>query len=315
MSETQELDFKGRTVTVTSLDKEFYPKAGFTKGQMIDYYLRAAPVLLPHVKNRAITLKRYPDGVDGLFFYEKQCPKHAPKWLKTTDVKRSDGTIIHYCLLNDTASLIWAANIANLELHPFLHHATAPTRPRSIVFDLDPGPPADVIDCCRTAIQIRDLFSAIGLESFIKTSGSKGLQLVVPLNTAVTYSRTKAFAHAVADALAERFPDKIVSDMKKDLRKGKVLIDWSQNDDSKTTVCVYSLRAKDSPTASTPVTWQEIERALKRCQPSLITFEAAETLKRIAKHGDLFEPVLKLKQKLPALSKLPSDPQSKNAAA
>lgn len=306
MTETQELDFKGRTVTVTSLDKEFYPKTGFTKGQVIDFYLRAAPAILPHLKNRALTLKRYPDGVEGFFFYEKQCPQHAPKWLKTTEVPRSDGKIIHYCLLNDTASLIWAANIANLELHPFLHQATAPTRPRSLVFDLDPGPPAGVLDCGRVALRIRDFFAALGLASFVKTSGSKGLQLVVPLNTAVSYVRTKALAHTVADTLAEKFPDRIVSDMKKSLRKGKVLIDWSQNDDSKTTVCVYSLRAKDAPTVSTPVTWEEVERALKRRQPRLLSFEAGEVLKRLAKKGDLFEPVLTLKQKLPALTKLPA---------
>lgn len=307
MSDSQELEFQGRKLTVTSLDKVFYPKSGFTKGQMIDYYIRIAPVLLPHLKARALTLKRYPDGVDGFFFYEKQCPKHAPKWLKTTDVARSDGEIIHYCLLNDVASLAWAANIANLELHPFLHKASAPTRPQSLVFDLDPGPPADVIECCQVALWIRDLFAALGLKSFIKTSGSKGLQLVVPLNTPVTYDKTKAFAHAVADALAAKFPDKVVSDMKKSLRTGKVLIDWSQNDDGKTTVCVYSLRAKEEPTVSTPVTWEEIEKALKRRQSRLLTFQTKDTLKRVDKLGDLFAPVLTLKQKLPAASSLGGD--------
>ncbi|MES2706243.1 MAG: non-homologous end-joining DNA ligase [Verrucomicrobiota bacterium] len=307
MSETQELEFKGRKVTVTNTDKVFYPESGFTKGQMIDYYLRIAPVLLPHLKGRAVSLKRYPDGVEGFFFYEKQCPQHAPKWLKTTPVKRSDGEIIDYCLLNDTASLAWAANIANLELHPFLHQAKAPTRPKFLVFDLDPGPPADVLDCCRVAVWIRDLFAALDLRSFIKTSGSKGLQLVVPLNTPVTYAKTKAFAHTVADTLADRFPDKVVSDMKKSLRTGKVLIDWSQNDDSKTTVCVYSLRAKTEPTVSTPVTWDEIERALKRRRRDLLIFRTEDVLKRVEKLGDLFEPILTLKQKLPTVDSLAGD--------
>lgn len=299
MARESTLKIGGKNVRISNPDKIFYPASGFTKGAMIAYYLKISEVLLPHLKNHAVTLKRYPDGVEGDFFYEKQCPSHAPDWIKTTPVERSDGEIIRYCLLNNTASLIWAANLANLELHPFTHKASAEQKPCALVFDLDPGPPAEVLDCCRVAVRIRDFFAALKLQSWVKTSGSKGLQLVVPLNTAVTYDQTKAFAHSLADTLAERFPDEIVSDMKKTLRKGKVFIDWSQNDDKKTTVSVYSLRAREIPSVSTPVTWEEIEGALKKKKPGLLTFQVADVLKRVEKQGDLFAPVLTLKQKLP----------------
>lgn len=291
----------GRTLSVSSLDKVFYPKTGFTKGAMLDYYARIAPVLLPHLKNRPITLKRYPDGVKGEFFYEKQCPSHAPEWIRTTPVSRSDGKIINYCLLNDKASLLWAANIANLELHPFTHMAANPQRPLALVFDLDPGPPANVLDCAQVAIWLRDFFAQLGLTSLVKTSGSKGMQMVVPLNTATHYDKTKAAAHAIAQALAGRFPDKVTSEMKKSLRTGKVFIDWSQNDDKKTTVGVYSLRAKETPAVSTPVSWDEVADALDTKQAARLSFTAAEVLERVEQDGDLFAPVLKLRQKLPDL--------------
>lgn len=296
------LDVGGREVSVTRLDKIFYPKTGFTKGDVIDYYVKISPVLLPHLKGRPLSLKRYPDGVEGFFFYEKQCPDYAPKWIKTVKVSKTEGGVINYCTMNDLPALVWAANIADLELHTFLHKAPALMRPTAIAFDLDPGPPANIVQCCEVGLWIRSLFAELGLEAFAKTSGSKGLQVYVPLNTAVTYERTKAFAHAIAEALERQFPDKVTSRMQKKLRGGKIFVDWSQNDDKKTTINVYSLRAKEHPTVSTPVTWDEVEKAWKK--KKALSFESAEVLKRVEKMGDLFEPVLTLKQKLPPLGKL-----------
>jgi bifunctional non-homologous end joining protein LigD len=298
------LDVDGTTVEVSNLQKVMYPETGFTKGDVIDYYIKISKHLLPHLKNRPITLKRYPDGVDGFFFYEKQCPPHRPKWIKTTDVPKSDGTDIHYCVMSDLPALVWAANLADLELHTFLHTAPAIGRPNALAFDLDPGLPADVLTCAQVGLKLKALFDALGLESFPKTSGSKGLQVYVPLNTATTYAKTKAFARAVAELLARELPGLVVSDMKKSLRKGKVLVDWSQNDDHKTTVNVYSLRAKDHPTVSTPVTWKEVAAAVKKKNAKLLSFKTTDVLKRVKKHGDLFAPVLTLKQKLPAISRL-----------
>jgi bifunctional non-homologous end joining protein LigD len=301
-----QLDVNGTQVSVSNLEKVLYPKAKFTKGDVIDYYVRISPVLLPYLKNRAVSLKRYPDGVEGFFFYEKQKPSHSPDWIKTTQVPRSDGTEIDYCMLGDLPSLVWAANMANLELHTFLHRAAAPARPTVLAFDLDPGPPANIVQCCQVGLLVRDIFDAMGLQSFPKTSGSKGLQVYVPLNTAVTYDRTKAFAHAVAQLLERQFPKLIVSKMQKNLRPGKILVDWSQNDDHKTTVNVYSLRAKEQPTVSTPVTWDEVEAAAKKKKSKTLplVFECTDVFKRVDKLGDLFEPVLTLKQKLPALNAL-----------
>ncbi len=293
------LDVAGTKVDVTNLDKVLYPKAGFTKGQVIDYYIRISPVLLPHLKARPITLKRYPDGVEGFFFYEKKCPVHRPDWVKTAKVPKEGGEI-DYCVMDDLPTLVWAANLADLELHTFLHKAPAIHRPTALAFDLDPGAPAGILDCCQVGLMVRDLLEAMGLRSFPKTSGSKGLQVYVPLNTAVTYERTKPFAHAIAELLEKQAPKLIVSRMQKSLRKGKVLVDWSQNDDKKTTINVYSLRAKERPTVSTPVTWEEVEKALKRKKP--LSFETGDVLKRVEKQGDLFATVLSLKQKLPRVS-------------
>lgn len=298
---------RGKVVTLSNLDKVFYPATGFTKGDVIAYYSEVAPVLLPHLKNRPITLKRYPDGVEGSFFFEKQCPSHAPEWIKTTPVEKGNGEIINYCLIQDEPSLVWAANLANLELHPFQHRARALTRPTALVFDLDPGPPADVLDCGRLAVRIRDVFNGLGLESFVKTSGSKGLQLVLPLNTPVTYDRTKEWALAIAQLLAVKFPKEVVSKMTRNLRKGKVFIDWSQNDDTKTTVAVYSLRAKERPTVSTPLEWEELENALRKKKASSLVFETKDVIQRINAKGDLFAKVLTLKQKLPALGRTELD--------
>jgi bifunctional non-homologous end joining protein LigD len=298
------LEIEGRKVDVSNLDKVFYPKAGFTKGQVIDYYIRISEMLLPHLKDRPISLKRYPDGVEGFFFYEKQCPSHRPKWVKTAKVSKTEGGAIDYCVMNDLPALVWAANLADLELHTFLHRAPAIQRPTALAFDLDPGAPANIVQCCQVGLWLKEIFDELKLETFPKTSGSKGLQVYVPLNTAVTYEKTKAFSHALALRLEKEHPDAVVSRMQKVLRKGKVLVDWSQNDDKKTTVNVYSLRAKERPTVSTPVKWEEVAGALKKKDAARLTFETTDVLKRVAKFGDLFAPVLSLKQKLPALKML-----------
>jgi bifunctional non-homologous end joining protein LigD len=304
MTTTSRLSVAGTTVNVTNLDKVFYPATGFRKADVIDYYVRISPVLLPHLKDRPITLKRYPDGVDGFFFYEKNSPVHRPKWVKTAEVTTSEGGTIDYCLMNDLPSLVWGANLANLELHTFLHKAPAIKRPTTLAFDLDPGPPTNIVLCCKVGLWLKAIFDAFGMESFPKTSGSKGLQVYVPLNSAATYARTKAVAHAIAELLERRFPETVVSKMQKSVRSGKILVDWSQNDDHKTTVNVYSLRAKERPLVSTPVTWEEVSRAFKKNDAKLLTFESKDVLERVQKFGDLFAPVLTLKQKLPRLDEI-----------
>ena len=289
-------------VTLSNLDKVFYPKTGFTKGDVISYYREIAQIMLPHVRRRPMTLKRYVDGVDGDVFYEKRCPPYRPAFVNTVKVRRKrDNKDIDFCTIDNTASLLWAANLASIELHSSLSKATRLGTPSYMVFDLDPGAPADVVACAGVAVRIRDVLDERGLEAFCKTSGSKGLQLFVPLNTKVTYERTAPFAHGVAKLLEDRHPELVVSRMAKELRPGKVFIDWSQNDDHKTTASVYSLRAKDRPTASTPVTWDEVERAVKEGDAALLTFEADEVLERVDKDGDLFEPVRTLHQKLPSI--------------
>lgn len=307
MAKESTVTVEGRELRVSNLDKVMYPSVGFTKGQVIDYYARVAPVLLPHLKDRPLTLKRYPNGVTGMFFYEKSCPTHRPEWLQTTAVwSKGRNADIHYCLLQDLPSLVWAANLADLELHTSLSRAANIQRPTILAFDLDPGAPANIVPCCKVGLELKKLFDGIGLESFAKTSGSKGLQVYVPLNTAVTYDQTKSLAHAIARWMEEQHPDEVVSEMKKTLRKGKVFVDWSQNDDYKTTVCVYSLRAKERPTVSTPVTWKEVAACLKAEDPEKLVFDCEQVLARVKKHGDLFEPVNSLKQKFPMVKQLPA---------
>jgi bifunctional non-homologous end joining protein LigD len=306
MNATKELDLGGVKVGVSNLDKVFYPKTGFTKGDVIDYYTKVSDVLLPHLKNRPITLKRYPNGVEDFFFYEKRCPSSHPKWVKTANVERTEGGEINYCMINDLASLVWAANLADIELHTFLHKAPAIDRPTALAFDLDPGAPADILLCGKVALWLEAMFTALGMRSFAKTSGSKGLQVYVPLNTDVTYEKTKAFAHSVAEIMEQQSPDMVVAKMQKQLRKGKVLLDWSQNDSHKTTVCAYSLRAKERPNVSTPVTWEEIKKAVAKKQGALLQFGPEDVLQRIKKRGDLFAPVLTLKQKLPSVASIRS---------
>src|SRR4051794_36944822 len=310
------IEVEGRKITLSNLEKVLYPKAGFTKGQVIDYYVRIAPVLLPHLANRALTLKRYPNGVDGMFFYEKNCPAYRPAWMKTAKVwSEGNNRFMDYCVVADLPTLVWLGNLADLELHTSLSRAPETNRPTVIAFDLDPGAPATIVQCCQVGLWVRELFEQFGLQAFAKTSGSKGLQIYVPLNTAVTYEQTKPFAKAIARLLKDRHPDRVVSDMKKALRVNKVFVDWSQNDDYKTTVNVYSLRAKDQPTVSTPVTWKEVESCLKKGDPELLVFTSDQVLQRVEKSGDLFEPVLQLKQKLPPLAALGQDTDQATASA
>jgi bifunctional non-homologous end joining protein LigD len=295
-----EIEVEGRRLSLSNLDKVFYPASGFTKGQVIEYYTRIAPVLLPHLRGRHLTLKRYPDGVDGQYFYEKQCPRHRPDWVRTATVPiRTDGRSIDYCMVDDLATVVWLANLADLELHTPLAYADAPAAPTMLAFDLDPGPPATIVECAEVACRLREAFDHFGLIAFPKTSGSKGMQLYVPLNTPTSYQVTKRFAQGVAQVLERRDPKLVVSEMRKDLRPGKVFIDWSQNDEHKTTVCVYSLRARERPTVSTPVTWDEVDAVLRTRDPDDLAFTSDDVLARVAGHGDCFAPVLSLEQELP----------------
>jgi bifunctional non-homologous end joining protein LigD len=273
-----------------------YPAVGFTKGQVIDYYTRVAPALLPHLRDRPLTLKRYPNGVESGYFYEKQCPSHRPEWVRSEAVEMQSKTI-DFCVCDDLSTLVWLANLADLELHPSLSLVDDVDRPSVMAFDLDPGPPAGLAQCCEVAVLLRDALAQLGLESFAKTSGSKGIQVYVPLNVeGVDYDHgSKALSHALARHLEAQHPELIVSQQRKDLRRGKVLIDWSQNDEKKTTVCVYSLRARERPTVSTPVRWEELG------DPDSLVFEAADVLERVERHGDLFAPVVELRQELPEL--------------
>ncbi|MBV9483516.1 MAG: non-homologous end-joining DNA ligase [Acidobacteria bacterium] len=296
------VEIEGKHLKLTNLDKVLYPASGFSKRQVIDYYVRIAPVLLPHLKDKPLTMKRYPGGVNEEFFFEKNAPKHRPDWIKTVPIwSYGNKRNVNYVLVNDLATLVWVANLASLELHPSLSLAEDIKCPTMMVFDLDPGPPANIVECAQVARWLRRMFEHLKLESFPKTSGSKGLQIYVPLHTPTSYEETKPFAHALARLLEEEHPELVVSDMKKAMRTGKVLVDWSQNDEHKTTVSVYSLRARERQTVSTPLEWDEVERLLKKKDPQRVVFEAAAVLARVEKSGDLFEPVLKLKQKLPNL--------------
>ncbi len=297
----QTLQIEGRAVAVTKLEKVFFPATGFTKGQAIDYYIRAAPFLLPHLKNRPVTLKRYPDGISGKFFYEKDAPKYTPPWVKTFPVpRRAGGPAIDYILVNDLATLVWCANIATLEFHPFLHRAPAIASPTEIVFDLDPGEGSTLLKCAEVAFVLREVLDELGLRSFPKVSGSKGIQVYAPLNTPASYGETRAFARALAQLLERQHHDLIVSEMAKTARKNKIFIDWSQNADFKTTIGVYSMRAKrQTPFISMPVTWEELDRALSGNDAGMLDFQPGAAIERLEKLGDLFAPVRKLKQRLP----------------
>jgi len=312
---TVEVVVEGRQLKLSNLDKVLYPATGFTKGQVIDYYTRISPWLLPHLKERLLTLKRYPNGVDQDYFFEKQSPKHRPDWVKTQAVwSFGNQRNVDFTVCNDLPTLVWLANLADLELHTNLCLASDVNQPTMMVYDLDPGPPANIVQCCQVGLWIRDILADLKLESFAKTSGSKGLQLYVPLNTPVTYDDTKPFAHALAEVLEKQHPDLILSKMSKVAREGKVFVDWSQNDRIKTTITVYSLRARERPTVSTPVTWEEVQACRDSGDPQRLVFLSDQVLKRVADTGDIFEPVLKLKQKLPTLPGVagPAAPQKES---
>jgi bifunctional non-homologous end joining protein LigD len=301
MEASTELRVGARKVKVTHLDKVLFPEAGFTKGQVIDYYIRISPFLLPHLKNRPVTLKRFPEGIHGEHFYEKNAPAHIPPWLRTAKVWRASGeSQINYVLLNDAPSLVWSANMANIELHTFLARTPKIEQPTMLVFDLDPGPPAGVLECAEVALWLRDMVTRLGLHCFVKSSGSKGLHCALPLNGPVTYAKTQPLAHALAQLLERQHPERVVSDMAKNLREGKVFIDWSQNSNYKTTVCVYSLRAKgEEPFVSMPLEWAEVEQALQARNEAAFFVGPDDAIRRCEKAGDLFAPLLKLKQRLP----------------
>ena len=297
MPSTQQVKVDDRTLKLTNLEKVLYPAANFTKAHVLDYYSRVSQWILPHLKDRPVTLKRFPDGPDAPAFYEKEAPRYTPEWVATAPVpRRAGGKDIRYILINDRATLLWCANLASLELHTFLHRANALDTPGAIVFDLDPGEGSGIATCAQVALLLRERLEKLGLKAWPKVSGSKGIQLYVPLNRKATYADTQPFAHSLADALSREHPALIVSDMAKSLRRNKVLIDWSQNSDFKTTIGVYSLRAKERPYVSLPVTWEELS-----AHPEALYFEPAAALERLAKLGDLFAPVLELKQTLPAL--------------
>jgi bifunctional non-homologous end joining protein LigD len=293
----------GRTLTLSNLDKVLYPEVGFTKGEVLDYYTRIAPVMLPHLDSRPLTLKRYPDGVEGKFFFEKNAPSHTPDWVRTVRLPSPGSTknrdTINYVLAGDLPTLVWAANLATLELHVPMWKVTArgkPKQPDLLVFDLDPGPPATIVECCQVARRVRDVLDEDGLSAYPKTSGSKGLQLYVPLDAKSTWEAVHGYARHVAQRLEREHPDLVVWNMKKDLRTGKVLVDWSQNNPAKTTIAVYSLRARPTPTVSTPVTWAEVEACDR---PEALRFTSADVLRRVDADGDLFAPCLLGGQHLP----------------
>jgi bifunctional non-homologous end joining protein LigD len=286
----------GRQLRITNWDKVLFPVTGFTKGDLIAYYARIAPAVLPHLHDRPLTLKRYPNGIDSQYFYEKQSPSHRPDWVQTKRIGD-----VNYTLAQDRPTLIWLGNLADIELHTSLSLAAAVERPTMLVFDLDPGSPATIVECCEVGLVLHGLFSQLGLRTVVKTSGSKGLQVYVPLNSDVTYKQTKPFARRVAELLEQRMPELVVSRMTKRLRPGKVLVDWSQNDAHKTTVSVYSVRARERPTVSAPVTWEEVAQCRERRDGDLLTFDTEQVLARTEEQGDLFAPLLTLTQELPAV--------------
>jgi bifunctional non-homologous end joining protein LigD len=294
------VDVDGRTLKLSNLDRVLYPDTGFTKGDLIDYYYRVAPALLPHLHDRPLTMRRFPGGVAESGFWEKRCPEHRPEWVETASIwSSSNEATVDYCLARDRATLVWAANLADIELHTSLATAARRERPTAVVFDLDPGEPAGIRECAKIAVLIRGMLRETGLDSVVKTSGSKGLQVYVPLNTEVTYEETKPFALAVATEFERQMPGDVVSRMTKRLRPGKVLIDWSQNSEHKTTVCVYSMRARPVPSVSTPVTWQEVQSVVDGGPVEALGFGPEDVLGRIERFGDLFEPLNAMQQRLP----------------
>jgi bifunctional non-homologous end joining protein LigD len=296
------VEIAGRRLSLSNLEKDLYPSYGFTKAQILEYYRRMASFILPHLQDRALTLKRYPEGVDQDFFFEKRCPSHHPAWVKTAEVRLEDKERMTVCLVNDLETLMWVENLASLELHVPLARAASPDTPDSMVFDLDPGEPANLLDCARIALILRDLLSPLRLISLVKTSGQKGLHVYVPLNRAeTTFEDTKKFSKAVAETMQKNYPDLVTAKMGKEYRKAKVFINWEQNDSKKTMICVYSLRAREKPMVSFPLAWSELENLARQDDPEKLQVMYSEAVSRAEKHGDLFQEMLVKRQKLPHL--------------
>jgi bifunctional non-homologous end joining protein LigD len=296
------VEIAGRKLSLSNLEKDLYPSYGFTKAQILEYYRRISEFILPHLKDRALTLKRYPEGVEQDFFFEKRCPVHRPAWTKTAEIRRDNGEMMTVCLVNDLSTLIWVENLASLELHVPLARAASPETPDSMVFDLDPGEPADILDCARVALILRDLLIPLGLTSYVKTSGQKGLHVYIPLNRAeTTFEDTKKFSKAVAGIIEKNYPDLVTAKMAKEYRQGKVFINWEQNDSKKTMICVYSLRAREKPLVSFPLAWRELEDLSGQNDPEKLQVIYTEAVNRAEKQGDLFQEVLVKKQQLPHL--------------
>ena len=296
------VEIAGRRLSLSNLEKDLYPSYGFTKAHILEYYRRIAKFILPHLKDRALTLKRYPEGVEKNFFFEKRCPSHRPAWAKTAEVRRDDGERMTVCLVNDLKTLMWVENLASLELHVPLARASSPETPDFMVFDLDPGDQANILNCARVALILRDLLSNLRLTSYVKTSGKKGLHVYVPLNRKeTTFENTKKFSKAVAGIMQKNYPDLVTAKMAKEYRKAKVFINWSQNDSSSTMICVYSLRAREKPIVSFPLEWKELENLAGLGDPEKLQVMHSEALSRAEKQGDLFREVLVKKQKLPHL--------------
>ncbi|HEY6317479.1 MAG TPA: non-homologous end-joining DNA ligase [Acidimicrobiia bacterium] len=291
------IDVEGHHLTLSNLEKVLYPATGATKATVIAYYSKVAPAMLPHLAGRAVTMVRFPDGVEGNSFFEKRCPSHAPRWVHTGQV--DPGLIA--CVVDDAATLVWMANLAALELHTLQARVADPDHPTSMVFDLDPGPPADVLACARVALELQSTLTSLGLRSVAKTSGSKGLHLAVPVRGA-TADETKAVALGLGQLLAKRAPDRVTVNMAKEQRPNRVFVDWSQNDRHKTTVAAYSLRAQPRPMVSAPVTWDEVSDALDAGDPGALAFDADEVLARVERLGDPYATNLDADQELPALS-------------
>jgi len=296
------IEIAGKRLPLSNLEKDLYPSYGFTKAHILEYYRRVAEFILPHLQDRALTFKRYPEGVERDFFFEKRCPAHRPAWAKTAEITRDNGERMTVCLVNDLETLMWVENLASLELHVPLARAGSPETPDSLVFDLDPGDPANILDCARVALILRDLLIPLQLTSYVKTSGQKGLHVFVPLNRKeTTFEDTKEFSKAVAEILQKNYPDLVTAKMAKEFRKGKVFINWSQNDSSSTMICVYSLRARSKPYVSFPLAWRELENLAGQGDPEKLQVIHSEAVRRAEKQGDLFREVLVRKQQLPHL--------------
>ncbi len=297
------VDSAGKRLSLSNLEKVLYPSVGLAKAGILDYYRRMAGVLLPHISNRALTFKRYPEGVEKDFFFEKRCPDHRPSWVQTATIpNRKAGNALTVCLVNDRETLLWAANLASLELHVPLARAGSPERPDFMVFDLDPGEDAGLAECGKVALILRDLLSRLGLAGFVKTSGRKGLHVYVPLNRReVTFENTRIFSKTTAAIMQKHYPELVTARMAKRERAGKVFINWSQNDAAKTMIAVYSLRAREIPYVSFPVAWKSVENAVRTGRLEDLEVRYRDAQQRIADQGDLFHDVLVKEQKLPHL--------------